>query len=158
MAPTVRARGWAALILVIYGVLLAVALIIPRPIDHGFTPWVRSVLAFARGRGLPGFFTYDFVEYASHAVMFVPLGILAVVAFGRLWSWLAVLLVVGIGVLVEYGPSYLMHKTTPASRLDLLLNVVGAVLGLAIGFAVLTGLRRSPGPRERMPPAAAPSR
>ena len=147
MAPTVRARGWAALILVLYAALVAVAFVIPRPIDRGFTPWLRGVVADLQQVGVPGWFDYEFVELASHAVLFVPIGILMVVALGRRLTWLAVLAGLGLGALVEFGTSRAAGE--PLSWLDLLLNAVGAVVGAAIGYAVLAGLRH--GPSEIVP-------
>ena len=143
MAPTVRARGWAALILVLYAALVAVVFVIPRPIDRGFTPWLRGVVAQVQAHVAPSWFDYEFVELAAHAVLFVPLGILMVVALGRRLTWLAVLAGVGLGALVEFWSA--REAAEPASWLDLLLNTDGVVVGSAIGYAVLTGLRSNSG-------------
>ena len=143
MAPTVRARGWSALILVLYAALVVVAFVIPRPIDRGFTPWLRGVVAQVQRHVAPSWFDYEFVELAAHVVLFVPIGILMVVAFGRRLTWLAVLAGLGMSALVEFGSSRAAGE--PLSWLDLLLNAVGAVVGAAIGYAVLTGLRSEPG-------------
>ena len=142
MAPTGRARGWAALILVLYAALVAVAFVIPRPIDRGFTPWLRGVVAQVQRHVAPSWFDYEFVELAAHAVLFVPLGILMVVALGRRLTWLAVLAGLGLGALVEFWSARAAGE--PLSWLDLLLNAVGAVVGAAIGYVVLTGLRQGP--------------
>ena len=90
-------------------------------------------------RGMPGWVDYDLVELASHVVLFVPFGILLVVVLGRRLIWLAVLVGVGAAGLVEFGPSFSSDHV--ASMLDLVLNVVGAVAGVAIGTAILLGLR-----------------
>ena len=132
MAPTVRARGWAALILVLYSALVAVAFVVPRPIDRGFTPWFRGVVADLQHVGVPGWFDYEFVELASHAVLFVPIGILLVVTLGRRLTWLAVLAALGVGALVELGSSRAAGE--PLSWLDLLLNAIGAIIGIAVGY------------------------
>ena len=79
-------------------------------------------------------------------MLFVPLGILLVVAAGRRLTWLAVLAGLGLGALVELWSSRAAGE--PLSWLDLLMNAVGAVVGAAIGYAVLTGLRSDP---ERAP-------
>ena len=135
MTPPVRARRWAALVFATYMALLVVAFaVVPRPIDEGLTPWVRWLLA-EMSRRLPGRVDYEFVELASHVALFVPLGILAVVALGRRMAWLAVLVVLGVGVLVEFGPSILGSNHSP-ERLDLLMNAVGGVVGAAIGYLV----------------------
>jgi glycopeptide antibiotics resistance protein len=136
MTPADRARPWAALVFAIYLALLVVSFVlVPRPIDEGLTPWIRGLLA-GMSRYVPGRIDYEFTELASHVALFVPLGILAVVAVGRRMAWLAVLVVVGVGVLVEYGPTMLGSDHSP-SRLDLLMNGVGAVIGAAVGYWAL---------------------
>ena len=133
MTPADRARPWAALVFAIYLALLVVGfMLVPRPIDEGLTPWIRGLLA-GMSRYVPGRIDYEFTELASHVVLFVPLGILAVVALGRRMAWLAVLVVLGVGLLVEYGPTMLGSDHSP-SRLDLLMNAVGAIIGVAVGY------------------------
>ena len=144
MAPTGRARGWAAIVLVVYSAVAAVILLVPRPIDRGVTPWIRGVLDAMQRRGMPEWVDYDLVELASHVVLFVPFGILTVVVLGRRLVWLAVLLGVGAGAIVEVGPSFSSDHV--ASMLDLVLNVVGAIAGVAIGTAILVGLPSRPDP------------
>ena len=158
MAPTGRARGWAAIVLVVYSAVAALILLAPRPIDRGVTPWIRGTLDAMQRRGMPGWVDYDLVELASHVVLFVPFGILAVIVLGRRLAWLAVILGVGAGALIEVGPSFSSDHV--ASMLDLVLNVVGAIAGVAIGTAILLGLRggrREPGRSEgpERPAAAA---
>lgn len=138
-----RARRWAPLVFATYLAMLVVAFaVVPRPVDEGLIPWVRWVLA-EMSRHVPGRVDYEFVELASHVALFVPLGILAVVALGRRMAWLAVLVVLGVAVLVEYGPSLLGSDHSP-SRLDLLMNAVGGVVGAAIGYVVLRRSGTSP--------------
>jgi VanZ family protein len=145
MTPPDRARRWAALVFATYMALLVVAFaVVPRPVDEGLIPWLRWVLA-GMSRHLPGRFEYEFVELASHVALFVPLGILAVVALGRRMAWLAVLVVLGVGVLVEYGPTLLGSDHSP-SRLDLLMNALGTVIGAAVGYWTLPRAGASPRP------------
>ena len=136
-----RARRWAALLLVIYVGLVAVVGIIPRPIDQGFTPWLRGVLDFMHHRGFPGVIDYEFLEYAAHVVLLVPFGILLAVALGRRLAWLTAVLAVGTAVLAELGTSWLTEEAY--SQLDLALNVVGVVLGAAVGWWTLTPYARA---------------
>ncbi len=118
MAPTGRARGWAAIVLVIYVAIAAVLLLVPRPIDEGFTPWIRGVIASMQRVGLPSVIDYDFVEYVVHFAVFVPFGILLAVALGRRLVWLALLLgIFGRRDCAELGTSGLAEE--PPSQLDL---------------------------------------
>lgn len=133
MAPPDRARPWALLVLAIYATLLGLLMIVPRPLEQGFTPWTRGVLATLHQHGLRGWISYDFVEYASHALLFIPLGILAVLAAGRQLAWLGTLALLIVSAYVEFAPS-LLGSPHPWSPLDLTLNAVGALTGAAIGF------------------------
>ncbi|MEV1130038.1 hypothetical protein [Agromyces sp. NPDC049794] len=145
MTPPDRARRWALLVLAIYAALGAVVVLIPRPIDQGFTPWVRGLLAHLRSHGLAPWITYEVVEYASHVVLFAPLGILTVVVFGRRMSWLAVPLLLGACALVEFTPT-LLGFDHEVSAIDLALNVVGAIGGAAIGYWAAPPARRRTAP------------
>ena len=136
MTPHDRAPRWAAVVLGVYTVLVAVVGLVPRPIDDGLTPWTRGVLAAMHQRGFPGWLDYNRVELAAHIWLFVPFGILAIVALGRRLAWLAVLAGLGMSALVEFGPS-LLGSVHPPSMRDLLLNAAGSVIGTVIGYLVL---------------------
>ncbi|MFE6256864.1 VanZ family protein [Agromyces sp. NPDC057865] len=137
MAVSARARGWAAILLAAYGLLATAVLLVPRPYDAGLIPWLRWLIALVQREGrLPGWFDYEFVEYASHTLLFLPLGILTVVAAGRRLAWLAVLAALLFGAAVEYAP-LLVQRDHATSGLDLALNELGVLVGAAIGYWVL---------------------
>lgn len=144
MTATPRTRRWVAVILVIYTAIAAFVAVAPRPIDRGVTPWIRGQLAYLHRHGLREWIDYDFAENAVHVVLFVPFGILAVVAVGRRLVWLAVLAGLAVSALVEAGPSFVGAGSAP-SMVEFLLNAVGVVVGAAIGYAVLVGLERRTG-------------
>ena len=121
MVVSARARGWAAILLAAYAALAVFVLLVPRPIDRGFTPLVRRLIAAGQQHGLPAWFDYDFVEYASH---------------GRRLAWLAVLAVLVLGAAVEFGPT-LLDEGHVASGLDLYLNELGVLAGGAVGYWAL---------------------
>lgn len=136
MVVSARARRWAAILLAAYLALAVLALLAPRPIDLGFTPWLRWLIAFAQQHGLPGWLDYDVVEYTAHVVLLVPIGILSVVAIGRRLAWLALMAAVGLGAALEYGTS-VAHGDDGASGLDLWLNALGVLLGALTGWWAL---------------------
>lgn len=150
MTPPDRGRRWALFLLGVYATFGAIIALVPRPIDRGFTPWVRGVLSYLHRHGLAGRIDYDFVEYASHVVLFAPFGILAVVAFGRRMSWLAVLVSLGACALVEFAPSLWIDDHSP-SAVDLSLNVVGALGGALVGYWAAPSRPRRRAPRTRLP-------
>jgi VanZ like protein len=134
MAVSARARGWAAILLAAYGLLATAVLLAPRPYDRGLTPWIRWLVAAVQREGrLPSWFDYEFVEYASHTLLFIPIGILAVVAVGRRLAWVAVLAALVFGAAIEYAP-LLVQRDHVTSGLDLALNELGVLVGAAIGY------------------------
>ncbi|WP_448003670.1 VanZ family protein [Agromyces bauzanensis] len=139
--PPDRAPRWAAILLAGYLALMLVVAAVPRPIDHGVTPWLRGVLASLHGSGLRGWIDYELIELTAHALLFVPFGILAVVALGRRLAWLAVLTGFGLGTFVEFAPSTWLPDHAP-SLVDLLMNAAGTVAGAAIGCWALRAPRR----------------
>ena len=82
-------------------------------------------------------------------MLFVPLGILMVVALGRRLTWLAVLAGLALGALVEFGSARAAGE--PLSWLDLLLNAVGAVVGARSATRCSPGC--GPTPQSGAPPS-----
>lgn len=83
----------------------------------------------------------------DHLLAFLGLGVLGVLAL-RWWRrgiWLVVPILTGLGGLIELGQSFVPSRH--ADPMDLLADVAGAVLGSALGWAVLTWLL--PGPSRR---------
>lgn len=130
---TSRGHAAAALVLGVYAVIVAIVALVPRPLETGLTPWVRGVLGQMHRAGLPGFFSYDLVEYASHLTLFLPLGILLAVTLGRTLTRLAVLAGLGFGALVELCQT-MFALNHSVSWIDLLLNVLGVIAGVAVGW------------------------
>lgn len=91
------------------------------------------MLAFLHRHGLRDWIDYEFVEYALHVVLFIPLGILAVVAIGRRLAWLAVLLGLGVCAVTEVASATFSSDTSP-SLADFILNAAGMLVGAVIGF------------------------
>ncbi len=144
MAVSARARGWAAIVLAAYCGLVLAAALVPRPIDVGVTPWVRGVLATLRRYGLPASIDMGVVDAATHVVLFIPVGMLAVVVLGRRLVWAAMVAAVAAGVATELGQSAILDIGV-LERKDIALNTVGAMIGAGIGYAVLVGLDRGGG-------------
>lgn len=130
---TDRGRRAAALVLGVYATIVAVPALVPRPLEAGLTPWIRGMLGQMHRAGLPGLFSYDVVEYASHFTLFLPLGILLAVTLGRTLTWLTVLAGLGFGALVELCQT-MFALNHSVSWIDLLLNVLGVIVGVAVGW------------------------
>lgn len=136
------------MLLAVYASLMSTLVLAPRPIDEGPVPVLRGVLARWQRSGLPEWIGYDVVESASHVALFVPLGILTLVAFGRASAWLGVIAALGAAGLVEFAQSLLVADHPP-SVLDVLTNSIGAVIGAAVGYRISPAHQHAR--RERRP-------
>ena len=120
-------RNWK-LVLVAMLALLAVVAFWPSPIDQPVAGALEDILLFLHRHGIPRWFNYRFIEASANVVLFVPLGILSVLAFpGKHWWQIAAfgLLISGC---MELG-QLLFLQDRYASPIDLITNASGAVLG-----------------------------
>ena len=80
-------------------------------------------------RGVPYWVDYAFVERAANVALFVPVGaILAAILPLRRW-WVALVLAVGASVALE--AAQLLIADRMPSTMDVAMNAIGAVLGVA---------------------------
>ena len=127
MAPTGRARGWAAIVLVVYSAVAAVILLVPRPIDRGVTPWIRASSTPCTDAGCPsGSTTTSSSSPRTSCCSCRSASSRSSCSVGGSCGWRCSV-GVGAGAIVEVGPSFSSDHV--ASTLDLVLNVVGAHRG-----------------------------
>ena len=97
------------------------------------------MLNFLHRHGVPSWFDYHVVESSANVVMFIPLGILAAMAFPTRAWWV----IAGLGIIVstcmELG-QLLFITARFSSVVDVVMNTLGTVIGIA---AVLLVARRS---------------
>lgn len=121
-------RRWAVALLALYAaavVAVLLAPVSPAQVVNVLTAWIQEDLGLTVVR-------QGWVEFTANVLMFVPLGVLVPLVFRRLW----------IGVLVAAALSAgaeLVQTLLPArhaSMRDVLANVLGALLGAAVLWAV----------------------
>lgn len=136
-AERARRRGirfW----LLTYAVALALVAFWPTPVDRD-----AGDLLDAISRAVP-WLTYDVIETVANVLLFVPLGALLALVLRR---WAAVLAVsLATTLVIELGQALLLTQRTPSLR-DVVANLCGAALGLAV-VRIASGLE---GRRSRMP-------
>ncbi|MCU1549984.1 MAG: VanZ family protein [Glaciihabitans sp.] len=86
-------------------------------------------------------FTFADLEFVSNIAVFVPLGLLFVVLFGRRRWWLAILAGVVLTLVIE-GTQTFLPTRVPDVR-DLIANTTGAILGALLALLVTTGRPRA---------------
>lgn len=131
-------RRWAVALLALYAaavIAVLLAPVSPAQAVNTLTVWIQEDLGLE-------FVRQGWVEFTANVLMFVPLGVLVPLVFRRLW----------IGVLVAAALSagaelvQILLPARHASMRDVLANVLGALLGAAIVWAV-TRRRPSRGSR-----------
>jgi glycopeptide antibiotics resistance protein len=117
-----------------YFVVLGVIGFWPSPVDKPIEGTLSKLLDFLHSRGIPEWFSYTFVEASANVFLFLPVGLLAALAFPK-WAWWRN---VGLGLLVslclELGQMVFLAERFP-SWIDVLTNTAGTALGV---FAMIT--------------------
>ncbi|MCB5291198.1 VanZ family protein [Arthrobacter sp. SO3] len=135
MRDTATPRTWRA---ALAGFLAVLALVgfWPSPVDQPVQGEIAGFLSLIHSLGVPGWIGYGFIEASANVALFVPLGVVATLAFpGKAWWQIGAfgLLVSG---LMELGQSLFLHSRFPSS-LDLATNTVGCLLGLLVAAYVV---------------------
>ncbi|GAA5093649.1 hypothetical protein GCM10025760_24090 [Microbacterium yannicii] len=115
-------------LLFVYGLVLALIAFWPVPVDRGAAGLLRTI-----SRTVP-WLTYDLIETTANVALFVPLGVLLALAL-RLHRGLVVPLALVTTLIIETGQALFLTQRTPSMR-DIVANVLGAVIGLAIVLLV----------------------
>jgi glycopeptide antibiotics resistance protein len=112
----------------------------PSPIDQPFQGELAGILGFLHSRGIPAWFNYKFVEASANVVLFIPLGAVAMLAFGEKRWWQIGALGLFISGCIELGQLLFLHNRF-ASLQDIVTNTSGAVIGALLATAALKKLQ-----------------
>ena len=112
----------------------------PQPLDDGSQGVLhRLIRELGRIDGL-AWITYAVVEFTANIALFLPLGVLLILALGeRLW-WAAAAGGVALTLLIEFAQLFL--PTRVSDPRDLLANTLGTAAGVAFAYGVLVYRRR----------------
>lgn len=129
-----RAQGRGIRLLLIYGAMLALIAFWPVPVDRGAAGLLRTIT-----RTVP-WLTYGVIETTANVLLFVPLGMLLALAL-PLHRGLVVPIALATTLVIESGQALLLTQRTPSLR-DIVANVIGAMVGLAVVHVVQWRSRR----------------
>ena len=121
-------RVWLYVLLGAYLVVAALIAFWPTPVDAGAGPWLSRLLGELHSQGLPGWITYDLLEFAANVVFFIPLTILLTLLIGGSRWWFAVLVAVAGSMAIEVG-QMLFVAARFATLQDVAANALGALVG-----------------------------
>ncbi|AOT02292.1 VanZ family protein [Arthrobacter sp. U41] len=142
MRATATPQAWRA---VLAGFLAFLALVgfWPSPVDKPVQGQVAGFIFFIHALGVPAWIGYGFIEASANVALFVPLGVVAALAFpGKPW-WRIGALGLLVSGFMELGQLLFLHNRFP-SPLDLATNTAGCILG---AFLVTQVVRSRSGAR-----------
>lgn len=127
---------------VLVGMLAPLALVAfwPSPVDTPVQGQLTTALQFLHTHGVPAWFNYQLVEAMANVVLFVPLGVVAVLAFPKKYWWQIGILGLIVSGCIEMGQLLFLHNRF-ASPVDLVTNTGGAVIGSQMVMAARNRVR-----------------
>ncbi|WP_233245463.1 VanZ family protein [Salinibacterium hongtaonis] len=104
----------------------------PQPLDGRARSLLWNVLERLQAYESLQWITYDRIEFAANVLMFIPIGLLFVLLFGRRQWWFAILVSVLVTVGIEFAQLFLNDRVTDIR--DLISNASGAVVGVVLAL------------------------
>ncbi|MET3165131.1 UNVERIFIED_ORG: glycopeptide antibiotics resistance protein [Arthrobacter sp. UYEF10] len=112
----------------------------PSPVDAPVQGQLASILEFLYAHGIPTWFNYKFVEASANVMLFIPLGLVASLAFVEKRWWQIGVFGLIISGCIELGQLLFLHNRF-ASALDVVTNTGGAVIGALLVASALKRLQ-----------------
>ncbi|WP_281444351.1 VanZ family protein [Paenarthrobacter nicotinovorans] len=139
-----KALPWR-LALIAYLVGLGLVGFWPNKVDMPIQGTLASMFGFLHRNGIPIWVDYDLLEASANLAMFIPLGALAAWAFPKQAWWRISAVASFMSVCMEVGQLVFL-STRIASMLDVAMNTLGAVIGVAVARYFVLIPARSTGP------------
>ena len=133
----------ARFLLALYTLAVLAIVFWPTPVDRPVAGALHEAIEVVRHAGATAV-TYNRVEIASNVGMFVPLGVLGVLAFPRARWWQVAIACLVFSVPMELTQLVLLPERT-ASVLDVAANAAGAVTGALAASKIRHRVRASRG-------------
>ena len=130
------------ILLAAYIALISVIVFWPTPVDRPVASRIRAAVGVVQEAGATSV-SYNTVEITANVLMFVPLGVLLVLAVARLPWWWAPIAAGLFSCAIEFVQFAFVAQRN-ATVVDALANTSGAVIGaLAVYLVQIVGARRS---------------
>ncbi len=136
LGRVIRRHPVLAVLSVLYLFVLGWVTLNPAPPQPGSFGLFRSLLRFFASHESTAWLTYDRVEFLANIALFVPVGVLVLLMFGRRWWWVGIVIGLLLTLGIE-GAQQLLPTRVPDPR-DLVANTLGAALGSVITLVLTT--------------------
>jgi glycopeptide antibiotics resistance protein len=126
----------------------------PQPLDsHQQNLLMRAIRAarvvlLPHLPGLAQQLSYHHVEFIANVLMFVPLGVLLVLLFGRRFWWLVIVIGVAMTCAIEGAQHFIPGRVSDFR--DIEANSMGAVIGVVVALIVTIPAYRRERDRQRI--------
>ncbi|MGA1835705.1 VanZ family protein [Herbiconiux sp. 11R-BC] len=131
-----HARPIAAGLLIAYSLVVLLIVAWPTPVDAPSHSTLLALLRAVHKLHVLMFINYAQVEFLANVAMFVPLGLLIGVLFGRHRWGFAVLICFGVSSLIETAQFFLLPGRYGTVD-DVIANTLGALVGALLARAWL---------------------
>ena len=140
-----RSRG-AAFGLVAYFVVLGLLVLWPTHPEAFLNPQLVAVTDTFAANPLTAWITYGVMNGVANVILFIPMTLLAALAFGRGWWFVIFAAGAAAAALAELAQWLFLPGRTPDVS-DIIAGSIGSLLGTAIGIITVTRTRK----REEAP-------
>jgi glycopeptide antibiotics resistance protein len=127
-------RRALAIVTAVYLLAVAAITLDPLPPDPHRNGLLEALLLVFARTPLLAWVTYDVVEFTANILLFVPMGLLLTLLFGRERWWLALALGVAATFTIEFVQLFLPARVSDTR--DLLANTLGTIVGIAVALLV----------------------
>jgi glycopeptide antibiotics resistance protein len=139
-APSTPVRWSAAVLLVLYALVIARLTLMPAASEHGIFGLLQRLSSHASG----GRLDWSRTEVLANIALFVPAGLLLALVLGR--AWLSVVLCVAASAAIELAQQRYLPSRVPSTA-DVVHNGLGALIGALVAWPFLAK------PPSRRPPS-----
>ena len=105
----------------------------PSPVDRLVSGQLASMLNFLHSHGIPRWLNYNFVEASANIGLFIPVGLVAALAFPSKRWWQIGAFGMLVSCCIELGQLLFLHDRF-ASPSDVMTNTSGAVIGAVVAI------------------------
>jgi hypothetical protein len=140
--PAVIIRCCAAVLLLLYSIVVARLTLLPATSEHGIFAILDRAISLSNGH-----LTYSRAEVLANVALFVPAGFLLAVVVGR--TWLSVVLCVMASAAIELAQQRYLPSRVPTIA-DVEHNGLGGALGALVAWPLARWVRLA-GRRDRRP-------
>jgi glycopeptide antibiotics resistance protein len=121
--------------LAVYIAVIGLITLTPRDDSVG-NPVVDAILNFLGNSGLTAWISFAILERVANVIMFVPLGVLLILALGRQLRLQAWFIGVGYSLVIETCQALFLPGRV-ADPFDVMMNGLGAGIGVGLAVAVV---------------------